>query len=106
MGRPATRQRWQVFSKINDGRTFPMKNEFQHLLSPFKIGNTTIKNRLTVAPMGDGYLSLLGPRGEFSWQGMEHCIQRARGGFGMMVSGCILFPDNAVEEIDPISALL
>lgn len=83
-----------------------MKNEFQHLLSPFKIGNTTIKNRLTVAPMGDGYLSLLGPRGEFSWQGMEHCIQRARGGFGMMVSGCILFPDNAVEEVDPISSLL
>ena len=83
-----------------------MKNKFSNLLSPFKIGNTTIKNRLTVAPMGDGYLSLLGPRGEFSWQGMEHCIQRARGGFGMMVSGCILFPDNAVEETDPISALL
>lgn len=81
-----------------------MNSEFENLLSPFYIGKLRIKNRLTVAPMGDGYLSLLGPRGEFSWQGMEHCIERAKGGFGLFVSGCILYPDNKVEEIDPISS--
>ena len=75
-----------------------MNTQFEHLLSPFYIGKLKIKNRLTVAPMGDGYLSLLGPRGEFSWQGMEHCIERAKGGFGLFVSGCILFPDNQVEK--------
>ena len=83
-----------------------MSQTYPHLFTPFQIGKTTIKNRLTVAPMADGYLSLLGPRGEFSWQGMEHCIERARGGFGLFFSGCILFPDDKVEEIDPISALL
>lgn len=81
-----------------------MNKEFEKLLSPFYIGKLRIKNRLTVAPMGDGYLSLLGPRGEFSWQGMEHCIERAKGGFGLFISGCILYPDNKVELIDPISS--
>lgn len=81
-----------------------MNNEFENLLSPFYIGNLRIKNRLTVAPMGDGYLSLLGPRGEFSWQGIEHCVERAKGGFGLFISGCILYPDNKVELIDPISS--
>lgn len=81
-----------------------MNSEFENLLSPFYIGNLKIKNRLIVAPMGDGYLSLLGPRGEFSWQGMEHCIERAKGGFGLFISGCILYPDNKVELIDPINS--
>ena len=81
-----------------------MNKEFEHLLSPFYIGKLKIKNRLTVAPMGDGYLSLLGPRGEFSRQGMEHCIERAKGGFGLFVSGCIFYPDNKVEPTDPISS--
>lgn len=83
-----------------------MSKKYENLFTPYYIGKTRIKNRLAVAPMGDGYLSLLGPRGEFSWQGMEHCIERARGGFSLFFSGCIFYPDNKVEEIDPISALL
>ena len=83
-----------------------MNKKYEQLFKPYYIGKTRIKNRLAVAPMGDGYLSLLGPRGEFSWQGMEHCIERARGGFSLFFSGCIFYPDNKVEEIDPMSALL
>ena len=83
-----------------------MNTKFKNLLSPFKIGDLKIKNRLTVAPMGDGYLTLCGARGEYSLQGIEHAVSRARGGFGLLIQGCVLYPDNKVDSIDPISSVL
>lgn len=74
-----------------------MGNQFEHLLSPMKIGKLNIKNRLCVAPMGDGYLGLAGPHGEYSDLGIEHIVERARGGFGLMYLGCTAFPDNKVD---------
>jgi len=75
-------------------------------MTPFQIGSLTIKNRFTVAPMGDGYLGLTGPRGEYSWMGIEHCVERAKGGFGLMVNGCVFFPDNKVDDYDPLTSVL
>lgn len=82
-----------------------MEGKFSHLLSPFQIGKLTIKNRMVVAPMGDGYLGLNGPRGEFSEQGIEFMVERAQGGFGLMITGC-QFTDNKIEKGDPISSIL
>ena len=83
-----------------------MERKYQYLMSPFQIGSLKLKNRLTVAAMGDSYLGLCGPRGEYSWQGIEHCAERAKGGFSLMVNGCILFPDNKVEAQDPLMSVL
>ena len=83
-----------------------MVQKFEHLMTPFQIGSLTIKNRFTVAPMGDGYLGLTGPRGEYSWMGIEHCVERAKGGFGLMINGCVLSPDNKVDEYDPLTSVL
>ena len=82
-----------------------MANQFPHLLSPFTIGKVRIKNRLCVGPMGDGYLGLNGPHGEYSDLGIEHIIQRAKGGFGLYICGC-MFADNQVDPADPSYALL
>jgi 2-enoate reductase len=83
-----------------------MQVHFEKLFTPFNIGSLTIKNRLTIAPMGDGYLIMCGPRGEYSERGIRHVLERAYGGFGMMVLGCIFLPDNKVDPNDPISSLL
>ena len=83
-----------------------MSNQFQHLLSPFKIGKTEIKNRLCVAPMGDGYLGLGGPFAEYSDVGIQHIVERAKGGWGAFFAGCTMFPDNKVDPFDPNYAVL
>ena len=36
-----------------------------------QIGNLTIKNRLCIAPLGEGYHGLAGPHGEYSELGIE-----------------------------------
>ncbi|MCI8993417.1 MAG: FAD-dependent oxidoreductase [Eubacterium sp.] len=74
-----------------------MGNEFKSLFTPFKIGNTEIKNRLFVAPMGDGYAGLGGPYGEYSDAGIADIVERAKGGWGAVVLGCTMFPDNKVD---------
>lgn len=83
-----------------------MGTRFEKTFSPFRIGKLILKNRLTVAPMGDGYLGMCGPRGEYSDRGIEHTVMRARGGFGLMIQGCVLMPDNKVDDFDPISSVL
>jgi len=83
-----------------------MSNHFKHLLSPFKIGKTEIKNRLCVAPMGDGYLGLGGPFAEYSDVGIQHIVERAKGGWGAFFAGCTMFPDNKVDPFDPNYSVL
>lgn len=86
------------------------KNEncqFPHLLTPFKLGSLTIKNRLIVSPMGSGgTLETVGYHSEFSDRGIEYFVERARGGFGLMFIGGDLVPDNAVDEHDPLTSML
>ena len=74
-----------------------MANEFKHLFTPLKIGKVEIKNRFFVAPMGDGYAGLGGAYREYSDTGIEDITERARGGWGAVVLGCTMFPDNKVD---------
>lgn len=62
---------------------------YDHLMSPFKIGNVEIKNRLAVAPLGSFYL-LNGPKGEYNNNSIEYLLERARGGFGLIVLGNVV----------------
>lgn len=80
---------------------------FPHLNSPFKIGNTTFKNRMIVSPMGSGgTLETTGYRGEYSDKGIEYIVERARGGFGLIYMGGDFMPDYIVDPHDPIDATL
>lgn len=63
-----------------------MSKKYTHLNQPLKIGSVTIKNRYIMAPM-DTAPSFLGPDGEFTENGIEYFVQRARGGFGLLYSG-------------------
>ncbi|HQJ08423.1 MAG TPA: NADH:flavin oxidoreductase [Deltaproteobacteria bacterium] len=60
---------------------------FQNLLSPVKIGDVELKNRIAVAPMQD-YMT--GPNGEITEQGLSYIAARAKGGAGLVISGVIL----------------
>ncbi len=63
--------------------------KFENLLKPFKIGNVTIKNRMAVAPLGSFYL-MQGPKGEYNDHAIEYLLERARGGFGLIVLGNVV----------------
>lgn len=83
-----------------------MNTEFSHLLSPLTIGKTTFKNRLCVAPMGDGpYGNLFGAHGELSQNGLEYLTERARGGWGLFFGGCLI-TDYKVDPHDPHCAFM
>lgn len=83
-----------------------MEEVFLNLLSPITINKTTFKNRLCVAPMGDGvYGNLYGAHGEFTANGLAHIIERARGGWGMYVSGSNIV-DYKVDPFDEHCALM
>jgi len=64
------------------------------LFEPAKIGNLSIKNRIVMAPMGNQGLVELD--GRFSPRGIEYFAVRARGGVGLITTGCVLI-DNEVE---------
>ena len=72
------------------------------LLTPFNVGKETIKNRFAVSPMliGQCYDS----RGGFSEEGIEYFVERAKGGFGMIVTGAMLC-DLEVDPFDPKSSV-
>ena len=65
-----------------------MENRYKHSLSPVKIGNGEIKNRYALAPIGTG--SMNGSRGEYTDNTIEYYLERARGGFGLIVMGSII----------------
>lgn len=66
-----------------------MSKKYPHLFTPLKIGNRlTVKNRLAVAPMGTGDMN--GTRGEFKDNTIEYYLERARGGFGLIVLGSVI----------------
>ena len=65
-----------------------MENRYKHSLSRVKIGNVEIKNRYALAPIGTG--SMNGSRGEYTDNTIEYYLERARGGFGLIVMGSII----------------
>jgi 2,4-dienoyl-CoA reductase-like NADH-dependent reductase (Old Yellow Enzyme family)/thioredoxin reductase len=56
---------------------------YERILSPIKIGNQIIKNRIALAPMGT---SLQGPSGTVTTEMVDYFEARARGGTGMIIS--------------------
>ena len=60
---------------------------FPHLLSPIKIGDVEIKNRIAVAPMQE-FMS--GYNGEVTTQTLGYIGARAKGGAGLVISGVFL----------------
>lgn len=64
------------------------------LFEPGKIGSLSIKNRIVMAPMGT--IGLVELDGNYSQRGIEYFATRARGGVGLITTGCILV-DNEVE---------
>lgn len=70
-------------------------NKYAPLLEPFKIGNVEIKNRFVMGPMGMAWLN--DPLGAFCDEAAAFYAERAKGGFGAIITGV-----NLVEQtVDP-----
>ncbi len=65
--------------------------ELDALFQPLRVGNMTLKNRLVMAPMSDGFADKDGNVGERT---LAFCAARAAGGVGMITtaSASIDFP--------------
>ena len=57
-------------------------NNFEHLLSPIKIGETTVKNRIFMPPLSTN----LADKGYVTDELVEHYKARAKGGVGLFVT--------------------
>ncbi|SMC90094.1 NADH:flavin oxidoreductase / NADH oxidase family protein [Desulfocicer vacuolatum DSM 3385] len=57
------------------------------LFKPIQIGDIEIKNRIAMAPMNVGYT---GPNGYPSEQSLAWYAMRARGGFGLIMTECVV----------------
>lgn len=85
-----------------------MTEIYSYSFSPLKIGNVIIRNRYALAPMGTS--SMNGPRGEYTDNTIEYYLERARGGFGLIVTGSIIVdmeaqkPDLIAGPIPPAYA--
>lgn len=76
-----------------------MAAKYEHLFTPLQVGSITLKNRYAVAPMG-GRFACFGLKGEYSENGIEYFVDRAKGGFGLIVTGAN-FVDHTVDPFDP-----
>lgn len=77
-----------------------MATKYPHSFSPLNIGKVQIRNRYALAPMGTG--SMGGPRGEYTDNTIEYYLERARGGFGLIVMGSIIV-DMEAQKPDLIN---
>ena len=65
-----------------------MNKTYTHLMQPIQVGGITLKNRLAVAPLGANML--FGPKGQYTDNAIEYILERARGGFGLIVLGNVV----------------
>jgi 2,4-dienoyl-CoA reductase-like NADH-dependent reductase (Old Yellow Enzyme family) len=57
------------------------------LFEPIQIGNVELKNRIAMSPMNMGYIV---PEGFASEQSNAWYATRARGGFGLIITECVV----------------
>lgn len=77
---------------------------YEHLFTPLQIGKRlTVKNRFAVAAMGTG--DMQGTRGEYPNNTIEYYIERARGGFGLIVLGSVVV-DMEAQKPDLINGVV
>lgn len=72
------------------------------LFEPIQIGNVELKNRIAMSPMNLGYT---GPNGFASEQTNAWYATRARGGFGLIITECIVanpFPWRGSDSLNPL----
>lgn len=72
------------------------------LFQPIQIGNVELKNRIAMSPMNMGYT---GPNGYASEQTNAWYATRARGGFGLIITECIVanpYPWRGCESLNPL----
>ena len=60
---------------------------YEALFEPIQIGTMEVKNRIAMAPMNLGYT---GPNGYHSDQATAWYAMRARGGFGLIITECVV----------------
>lgn len=60
---------------------------FDKLFEPIQIGDIELKNRIAMSPMNMGYT---GPNGYHSDQNTAWYAMRARGGFGLIITECVV----------------
>lgn len=72
-----------------------MKQKYQNLFEPIKIGKLEIKNRFVMAPMGPG--GLCDADGTFNERGVEYYVERAKGGTGLIMTG-VTMVENDIEK--------
>lgn len=72
------------------------------LFEPIQIGNVELKNRIAMSPMNMGYT---GPMGFASEQTNAWYATRARGGFGLIITECIVanpYPWRGSDSLNPL----
>jgi 2-enoate reductase len=62
-----------------------MSGKYQKLFEPLTIGKLTIKNRISMAPLG--MVAMADPCGGFSENAVEYYVERAKGGTGLIITG-------------------
>lgn len=74
-----------------------MSKTYAKLFEPCQIGTLTVKNRISMAPMGLAYLA--DSNGGFSEDAQEYYVERAKGGTGLIITGicCVDY-----SEINPL----
>ena len=70
--------------------------DFNELLDPIKIKNLEIKNRFAMAPMNMGYST---QDGYVTQQDIAHLARRAKGGFGLLITGAVIATKMAAPYV-------
>lgn len=72
------------------------------LFEPIQIGNVELKNRIAMSPMNMGYT---GPEGYASDESNAWYAARARGGFGLIITECVVanpYPWRGSDSLNPL----
>lgn len=77
-------------------------NRYEHLLSPYKIGSLTIKNRFVVCAMGNQQYNA---KGGITPEGIQYFTEFAKGGFGLVTTNGLAV-DNVVDDNTMLDRLL
>lgn len=72
-----------------------MTTKYQALFEPFTIGNTKIKNKYFMAPMGT--LSNVDEQNAYTPDAVDYFAERARGGVGLIITGAN-WVENVIEK--------
>ncbi|HWQ41468.1 MAG TPA: FAD-dependent oxidoreductase [Desulfosporosinus sp.] len=74
-----------------------MSVKYQKLFEPLTVGKLTLKNRISMAPLG--MVAMADPCGGFSEDAQEYYIERAKGGTGLIITGITNVNYNEMETL-------